>query len=282
MKLPAITLIIISLLFYSCDQQADQEYAQTRALSDTVSISGLTGDEVKIVKTAGIHFKVKNVEEASRSVSALAQSMGGMIFSQHLESVEQQKKELKLSADSLLVITAATPQSNITARVPSENLEDFLYRVADLGYFTDHSRLDIDDKSLEYMANALKQKNRNAVLSATKVLNTGNSKTNTIRIKDESIQQYIANRQIDADASYSTVSLSLYQNPVIRKEVIANYVMADYQLPFGKRLSNALTAGWQYFLSFVLVLADLWVFIFLAIVGYLTYRVFLKKRVSAA
>ncbi|HEY1112647.1 MAG TPA: hypothetical protein VGE66_03770, partial [Chitinophagaceae bacterium] len=76
----------------------------------------------------------------------------------------------------------------------------------------------------------------------------------------------------------SSVDLSLFQNPVVRKEVIANYVISDYQLPFGQRVSNALRDGWQAFLAFVLVLAHLWMFIVLAIAGLLLYRYWLQKR----
>jgi hypothetical protein len=80
-----------------------------KALSDTTSISGLSGDSVKLAKTASIDFKVKDVEKAGWGVSALAQQLGGKIFHQQLETIEGERKELKMSDDSLLVITAYLP-----------------------------------------------------------------------------------------------------------------------------------------------------------------------------
>jgi hypothetical protein len=277
-----LILLAIACICFSCKEEGDENKYRdvATALTDTTSITGMTGNDVKLVKTAAINFKVNDVEDATRAVSAVAQKAGGMIFNQSLESVENERKELKLSDDSLLVITSTTPRSDITARVPSENLEEFLYSVADLGYYTATSRLTIDDKSLDFLDNTLKQKNRKEVITTPGIKTTTGSRSQTLEIKDEIVDRYIENRMIDADARFSVVDLSLFQNPVVRKEVIANYVMADYQLSFGKRLGNALSDGWQYFLALLVVLANIWVFILAAILGYFTFRYFQKKKLQ--
>lgn len=41
------------------------------SLSDSTSASGLTGDSVKLVKTAGISFKVKDVEKSTMEVKRM-------------------------------------------------------------------------------------------------------------------------------------------------------------------------------------------------------------------
>jgi hypothetical protein len=151
---PALFIII------SGCQNNTGENELAKALTDTTSITGITGDSVKLVKTASIDFKVKDVEKAGWGVSALAQQLGGKIFHQQLETVEGERKELKMSDDSLMVITAYTPRQAITVRIPSENLELFIHNIADLGYYTSSSRLDIEDKSLVFLENELKQINR--------------------------------------------------------------------------------------------------------------------------
>jgi hypothetical protein len=270
----------VACICFSCNEEGDENKCKDIAatLTDTTSITGMTGNDVKLVKTAAINFKVKDVEDATRSVSAVAQKAGGMIFNQSMESVENERKELKLSDDSLLVITSTTPRSEITARVPSENLEEFLYSVADLGYYTANSRLSIDDKSLDFLDNTLKQKNRKEIITTPGIKTTTGSRSQTLEIKDEIVDRYIENRMIDADARFSVVNLSLFQNPVVRKEVIANYVMADYQLSFDKRLGNAMSDGWQYFLALVVLLANIWVFILAVLLGYFTFRYFQKRK----
>jgi hypothetical protein len=252
-----------------------------KALSDTTSISGLSGDSVKLVKTARIDFKVKDVEKAGWGVSALAQQLGGKIFHQQLETMEGERKELKMSDDSLMVITAYAPHAAITVRVPSENLELFLHNIADLGYYTSSSRLDIEDKSLAFLENELKQNN-----SQRELIKPGNTvkalaSMQSINVKDAMIEQHIANRAIDADVNYSLVNISLFQNSLVRKEVIANYILTGYELPFHKRLLNAIGNGWEMFLSFVLFLAHLWMFLLVAGIAWITYHYFHQSRKMA-
>lgn len=77
MKLLLVTLLLTSsLYFFSCNNKSGEKDALT-SLSDSTSASGLTGDSVKLVKTAGINFKVKDVEKSTRTVSGLAGNLEG-------------------------------------------------------------------------------------------------------------------------------------------------------------------------------------------------------------
>jgi hypothetical protein len=277
---PALSLLtaILLLSFTSCQNNADEK-ASIATLTDSTSVTGLTGDSVKLVKTAGINFKVKNVEQSTRAVSSLAQKYSGMLTYENMENVEEGHRELKLSADSLMAITITTPRADITARIPSQNLEAFMFEVADLGYYTGSSKLQIDDKSLDYLENALKQKARAEVLShASPGKPKSHTVLQTIAVRDEAIEQQMANKTIDADVNYSTVNLNLFQNAIVRKEIVANTSLDDYQLPFAKRLGNAFTNGWQFFLSFLIALVNLWMFIILGITVIISYKYWQQKR----
>ena len=272
-------ILSFSLFIFSCNSSAIKQQEEVVALSDTTSVNGFSGDEVKLVKTAGLHCKVHDVEKSTRAVSAIAQQFGGMVFNLSMEYEETGRNELPLSADSLMIVTVATPQANMTIRMPSQNLEAFMYGVADIGYFTRSSTLNIDDRSLQYLENNLKQQSRTAVITGSSLRRDKSfTHTRAIQVKDDVIDKQLANRSIDAQVNYSTVSLTLYQNQVIRKEVVANYAVADYQLPFSQRLGNAISNGWQMFQSFLLVLAHLWMFVFITAGGYFYYRFLQHKR----
>jgi hypothetical protein len=273
----SLACIMLAVFVYSCNgEQGNKELA---ALADTTSFTGISGNMVKLVKTASVNIKVKNVEQSARSVSALARKFGGMVYNANIQSQEDGRKECKISNDSLMIVTSISPRAEITARVPSASLEDFVFSAADLGYFTESSRLDIDDKSLTYLENILKEKNRKDVLAASSLKKNSIAATEkTIAIKDDVTDREISNRTITADANYSMVTLALYQNPLIRKETIANYVVSDYEPGTGYRFLNATKEGWQYFLGFVLVLAHLWVFILVALLSFITYRYYNHKR----
>lgn len=266
-------------LVFSCQSNSSNDKEYLERLTDSTSITGLTGDSVKLVKTASINFKVKNVEQSIRSVSALAQKYDGMLTYQNMDAAEERRAELRLSADSLLVVSTTTPRAEITARIPSQNLEAFLFGVSDLGYYTGNSRLQVDDRSLAYLENVLKQKSRTETLAQLSVKKKkAVALTETIAVKDEAIEQQMANRTIDADVAYSTVSLALFQNPVIRKEVVADTYIDNYRLPFWQRLSNAVAYGWEAFLSFVIALAHLWMFLLVGIAVLILYRQWWQKR----
>jgi hypothetical protein len=78
MKHPILLLTFITCIFLlSCNANNKET---SSALSDTTSVSGLTGDSVKFVKTAAINFKVKDVEQSIREISNLSRKYGGMLI----------------------------------------------------------------------------------------------------------------------------------------------------------------------------------------------------------
>jgi len=274
MKYIACLLCFVTVLFIQgCYNNAGDYKGELAAISDSVSVTGLSGDSVKLVRKASIQFKVRDVEKSARSVSETARNMGGMIFDQQFEAVETGRKELRLGNDSLLVFTTLRPGVNITARIPSEHLETFLNNIADLGYFTSNSSLHIDDRSLAYLQNNLKEKARKEVLShASKQVKKYEQNYYSVLLNDEAIDQQIGNRYIDAGVRYSTVDMFVYQNDVVRQEVVANYNIDRYNLPVGTQLLNAFNNGWLYFIEFVIALAHLWMFIVFLIGTIIAYR----------
>ena len=101
-------LILFSLTILSCQNNTDKTFDLVQ-LNEANSITGLTGDSVKLVKTGNLHFKVKDIQQSSKAVSNLAKELGGMVFNQSLEHTETGKSELKISADSLMTVTVFKP-----------------------------------------------------------------------------------------------------------------------------------------------------------------------------
>jgi hypothetical protein len=271
-------LLVASSFVIGC--QRDDDKAGYAPADYGTADTGEKQEEVKLVKTASIESKVVDVAETVRKVSALTRQLGGMVFHQHIASTANGHKELRVSDDSLLVISTVTPQGRITARIPSQNLEEFLYRIADLGYFTSNSLLDIDDKTSHYLRNKLKQSVRKDVLQNTS-MKTSKKPTamQTIDVRDDMIEQQLANRQIDADVNYSEVTISLYQNALVRKDVVADHDLSNYTLPAATRLSHAVSNGWTMFMNFIVAIAHLWVFMLAAILGLITYKSIKYKAV---
>ena len=244
-----------------------------------ISISGLAADSVKLVKTAAINVKVKNAQKGAKAVADIVQGLNGMITHQSIESNEGPTKELKISNDSVLIITAYTPSAVLTARIPTENLEDFIFAITDQSDFVYNASLDIEDKSLSYLSHQFQEKARTKALAIdTAKLPRRLTAVQAINISDEAINRDIARRQIDADVNYSTVSLHLTQNALIRKEVVVNNRLDEYHLPFAQRFQDALKAGAEFFLVFIVALSHFWVFILLALAAWLTWKFYRSPR----
>src|SRR5687767_11434127 len=106
------------LLALSCQLNNRSDSLNSANLTDSISVYQL--EEPKLIKKAGIHIQVKDVQGSARSITELTRSLGGMITYQQIESGDENEKRLKISDDSLLVVTAYTTRASITARVPQE------------------------------------------------------------------------------------------------------------------------------------------------------------------
>lgn len=277
-KYMVAALAAYSLLMSSCGNGNMERSAE--ALSDSVSIYGMEPGEVKLVKKAGVQMKVKDVGQSAKDIAQLARESGGMVFHMQLDAAVDSKRELQVSGDSLVIYSAISPRASITARIPSENLEHFMFAAADKGYFISHSNLNIDDKSLDYLENSLKQKNRSQVLQRSSPAAKPINSIQTIAVKDEITDRLIQNRSIDADVQYSSIELGLYQNALVQKEVIANYSLMGYDLPFFQKLQASLFNGWKIFQSIFLFFANLWVIILLGFLALLVYRYFKRQGIT--
>jgi hypothetical protein len=279
-----LVLLPVFLFLLSCgSSQKDSYESSAEASADTTAVAGYAGEDAKLVKTAAIRTKVKDVERSAKEVAELTGKFRGMVFHQQLTAEQGQRRELKVSDDSLLVISTYTPTAEMTVRVPSEELQPFLYGVASLGYLTESSTLDIEDKSLRFLENRLRQSNRlqtiNAMPAAAK--DKGGNLT-ALDLKDQVTDQKIENLAIDKDVQYSSVTISLFQNGMVKKETIPNYNISAYHLPFWSRLSGSLAAGLDFFLSFVVAIANLWAFVVVAVMAFMSYRWFYKRKAVSA
>lgn len=276
----AMLLPILFLMACSSNKSENSSADVYSEAADSVSITGLHGDSIKLVKTANLDFKVKDVYNASLAITASARNLGGRITHHNIVSEVQENKELTISADSLLLITAYQTKGDIIAKIPTNQLDEFMAEVYGLSSFIITSNLDVDDRSLQYLEDDLKQKSRAKFLADVDLKKTDIKGTEQlINQHDDLIDKNIANRQIIADTRYSTVQLTLSQNPSINKEKSVNVNLSSYQIPTSKRMADAFLAGWEYFMDLFIALMHLWMFIVLGLAIWLISRVYKRKNV---
>ncbi|WP_207426755.1 DUF4349 domain-containing protein [Pedobacter sp. SYSU D00535] len=277
------SLLSICLFFIACSGNKNEfgsDYKTTDSLASTQSPADGAGGTEKLVKTATINFQVKDVYRGTREISAAARRLGGVVMHQDIRASENAQKRLATSSDSVQLITSYSLAADMTVKIPSENLEDFLFEVGSSSSFIHTSNFHVDDQSLTYLAQQLKASSRERIIAPQ--LEKHNLKQKDALLladqKDQLIDREIENKRIDQNVRYSTVELSFNQRPIIKKELIANDDLSVYNVPSGKLFRDAIASGWWYFESLCLAILHLWPFIIVAGSGWATYRLFKNRK----
>src|ERR1700744_3760207 len=95
----------------------------TSAESDSAKMADMARDaQDKLVKTASINFKVKNVRQCNEKIDALAKQFNGMVMHHDITSTAGNTKEIKLNDDSIMRVTSYESKGEMTVKIPSEQM----------------------------------------------------------------------------------------------------------------------------------------------------------------
>lgn len=280
MKAKILMMMLASALLAAC--KGSGSYESMDGMADSVATTDVNITEPKLVKTAGINFKVKNVQQSSEKITSLTNQYKGMVMSHSVNSNINSTSDKRVSEDSVMRISAFYTSAQMTVKVPSVKLDEYLNSVAKLGVYVSTRSMDIEDKSLEYLSAKMKLNSRKDMVDQQKkgkiIIKDPSA---VLNLRDDLVDEQIYNRQIDDAVKYSVVNLSFYQSNTIFKEIIANDDPASYNLPFFKRVGLALSNGWYIFKEAILVLANVWVFLLAGVILWQVIIYYRKKRHTA-
>lgn len=273
-----IIAIAIILTIFGCNSNKNDEAKEFRIADEAATLA-----EPKIIKTADMRFRVKNVQNTKEQLSQTIKAQGGTVAEFSIESVIQETQKVKQSVDSVKEITAYRTEGYLVAKVPSEKLDDFTNTTAKMAVFVDNQSMKMDDQSLTYLSNKSKAGNRlDAVDQMGKLAAKKSSNVETaLNIKDDYVDKRIQNLSIDSKVKYSTITLNFYQDNTIKTAVIANDNVNDYKPDFGNRFWLAIVNGWTIFREIILALSNLWMLILVGIGIYFIARHFIRKNKPA-
>ncbi|MFC3560808.1 DUF4349 domain-containing protein [Pedobacter jamesrossensis] len=276
-----IIAIAIILGLFGC-QNADRKSEST----DAISVNELNKEAIdtatsKIIKTADMRFRVKDVQNTKEQLSKTIKAQGGTIVEFSIESAIQETDKVKLSADSLKEITSYRTEGYLVAKVPSEKLDEFTNTIAKIAVFVNSSSMKMDDQSIAYLANKMKAQNR--VEASNQIAKIPSKKTvnieTSLTLKDDYVDRKIDNMAIDARVRYSTITLNFYQDNTVKTMVVANDNLSDYRPAFANRLWLNIVNGWTIFMEIILALSNLWMLFVIGIVTYFVFKYYKARRV---
>ncbi|SDS31006.1 protein of unknown function [Mucilaginibacter mallensis] len=280
MKNRSLVMMLTGIvLLGACKNKSSYESAET---ADSARMEDKIADTTlmaKLVKTADIRFKVKNVQQTGENISALATKYNGMVMHHNMTSTDEQTHDVRLSDDSIMRISAFNTSADMTVKIPTEKLDEFLTTVSHMGIHVNESKMDIEDKSLDYLAEKLKLKNRQEFIAQQKQGKIIVKDPNKVMdLKDDMVDEQIGNKRIDDEVKYSVISMSFYQSNTISKEIIVNDDTSTYNLPFFSQLGMAIQNGWFIFSEVIIGLVNVWAFVLCGIAIWLGIRYYNKRK----
>jgi uncharacterized cupredoxin-like copper-binding protein len=281
MKTKILMLPLAAVLLLGACKGSGSRYEAINNSTAADTAASATADSTtspKLVKTADMRFKVKNVQQTAEKITALIAKNKGMVMHHQMESTIGESKDFKISDDSVNRVSSFNTSADMTVKIPSDQLDEFMTGVAHMGMYVTMRKMDIEDKSLDFLSTKLKLNSRQELVAQQKKGKvTIKDPLNVLLLKDDMVDGHIGNLKIDDAVKYSIITLGFYQSNTIFQEHIANDDPTAYNLPFFNRLTGSFANGWHLFVDAILVIANLWVFILAGIGVWILIR-FYKKR----
>lgn len=267
-----MALLAGSTLFAACSSNHSSS-------ADSVEKEAI--DSPKIIKTADMRFKVKDVQKAAEQISKLTIEAGGMVIHHDMQTKITDKRDIVMPNDSVKKLIVYNTTADLVLKVPSEYAELFMDSLNRLSIFVDQRKLEIEDRTLDYLSQKLKVQNReSSVKLRSKVKLTQHVADSILMLKDDVVDRKISNLRTNDATRFSTLTLTLYQNNAVSKEVVASDDLSDYNSALSTRLGMALANGWNFFAQMVIGLLNLWAFIIAGAVIWGAIILYRRKKLA--
>jgi hypothetical protein len=174
MKIKFLPALLAGVLLLSACGGRTSKYEAVSSSADTVASDKNEMADTslsvtpKLVKCADMRFKVKSVQQTAEKITALTIKTNGMVMHHQMESYVQGSQDYRISDDSVRRVSAFSTSEDMTVKVPSDKLEDFMYQVAHMGMHVTYSKMDIEDKSLDFLSAKLKLNSRKELIDQQK------------------------------------------------------------------------------------------------------------------
>lgn len=272
----AIPVLALAACQATMREEAGQAVSAYETAADSTQfsndITALNSPSRKRVRTAEVRCRVSNVFNAASTLEQAVNGMKGVVVESSMQNTFGLMREVPYNTDSLKRIQLYTPTARLTLRIPAAGLDSVVRTLTSMASFIDQRTLKEQDKTLDYLANALKNKD-----SGKAGVRAGehDSELDVAAYKDAkkdlAIDRKIANLAILDEANYATLSVELFQPEQADIQVIVNPDQIT-RAGFGTELLTALAGGVDIVRAILLFLLQIWPFILLVAAGWVLYK----------
>jgi hypothetical protein len=237
-------------------------------LSSGAIASSYTDGVRKFIRTAHVHFRVKNVYESALSIEDAVAGQGGFVVTNSIGSVIQRTQRRPIGDGKVSELAEYVVNGNLTVRVPSNKTQDFLRSIAGQVAFLDQrsfnardAQFDLLRQQLEYKRNQETQEELGAAArEGGKLSHKAEAIASRNETKAARDRARVAQKEFEDQIEFSTIQLSIYQLPSVRETEIADIdeQFRQNRPAFGDRVTVALRSGWTGMLDLLVQFAALW------------------------
>jgi hypothetical protein len=241
----------------------------------------------KVIRTADIKFKVKNVPKSTYAIEDATTKFGGFVTYTNLESNISNTDETKVSQDSTLITTKYTVVNDITIRVPNTRLDTVIKTIAKQIDFLDYRLIKADDVTLQLLSNEMAQnRSKNSEKRIEKAIDNKGKKLNQIIDAEDHLDdkkevndtKKLENLSLKDQVNFSTLSLKIYQNQAVKQEMIANEKSINaYRPNIGLQIWDSLKTGWFMLEGTIAFIVQLWGIALIGFLAWFGYKKFIRK-----
>jgi hypothetical protein len=242
----------------------------------------------KIIRTAELRFKVKDVIRSTYDIEDITVRHGGFVVYTHLSSEVNNVTTTAISTDSSLVTTYYTVINTLNLKVPNVKLDTALKEIARNIDFLDFRNIQAKDVTLQILGNDLTRKRIakigqrlvNAIDNRGRKLEETTSAEELLLEKlEQADNAIIENLSLEDHINFSTISLYIYQRQTIKREMIPSEKNIDaYEPGFGSKAVEAFRFGWNVCIDIILFIVEIWWLIVLVSLAFLIFRNYKQKN----
>lgn len=219
----------------------------------------------KLIRTAHIKLKVKNVATATQQIEDIILKRNGIILKSSITNESPYVQTIVVSKDSACNLYYNNLKATLNLRVPYQQLDSALRQIAPLALMIDYRKVDAEDVTFKLMADRLKKirlekkqgRMSNVIASRSGKINDAmNAEQQLDNALAEADQTRIAELITNDRILFSSIHIELYQDVTIHKEIVPHKELnvKAYTPGFGSQIVGAFKEGFSF-------LGDLTIFI---------------------
>lgn len=232
--------------------------------------ASVTNEETKhkLIRTADVKFKVKDVPGATYGIENIVIRNGGHLLHSHIDNSNSTSFETVISKDSATVTHSFYLKADIQFRVHYTKLDSVLRQIEPYALYIDHRTVNAQDVTLQLFAEKLKKnrldKKQKRISSAIdnrgrKLDDIIDAEHNLDHAAEQADKAILADYEMSDRIEYSTVCISLYQEKIEYKErVLRQKHNTEYEPSFTTKAVDSLQFGLGWLSELFIMILNIW------------------------